>query len=278
MPLKLALFFRMLSPYGFNSIFMAKKRYKKRLRPSHFPATLFRVLIICCRLTIRANKCIGIFSDFWVSLPLFVSLIYFGSLLKAAAVVILITIYLFISYLRNVVVCSHAPSSHCQTNFPLAAGMQSILLLFSLARAKFGEGVSRASGGIWMWKKGLNCALPAALGTLSPQARGRSSARTGWDPIVNAIGAAIGIDFGTCGPPERSKWQNGRINMPRAYNLCVCYCAWVCVCVRVYVSLRVCAMAKYSSHIEAQNSIPNCTVDSRLKDISIQSCRTLLQP
>lgn len=104
------------------------------------------------------NKCIRNRNRDFLCLPLtFASLfafvcllIYFGSLLKAAAV-ILITIYLFISYLRNGIVWSHAPPPHCQLNFLLAAGTQSIPLLFSFARAKFVGGIVAAPpGGIWL--------------------------------------------------------------------------------------------------------------------------------
>lgn len=160
----------MLSPFRIHFHFHCAE---KRLRLTRFPTTLFRVLIICCRLTIRSPTSvfvIGIcFAFLWLSsFPLFARLIYFGSLLKAAAV-ILITIYLFISYLPNGIVWSHAPPPHCQLNFLLAAGTQSIPLLFSFARAKF----------VWeelAVKKRLElCSVPVALGTHSQRARGKCS-------------------------------------------------------------------------------------------------------
>lgn len=126
---------------------------------------------------------------------MFARLIYFGSLLKAAAV-ILITIYLFISYLPNGIVWSHAPPPHCQLNFLLAAGTQSIPLLFSFARAKF----------VWeelAVKKRLElCSACGAWHALAAGERKVLQVDVVETPLSMLIGSAIGIDFAICSPPE----------------------------------------------------------------------------
>lgn len=124
------------------------------------------------------NKCIRNRNRDFLCLPLtFASLfafvcllIYFGSLLKAAAV-ILITIYLFISYLRNGIVWSHDPPP------PIV----SLISYWQLARNQFhfcfpshvpsllGELLRHPQAGFGC-KKGLNCVLPVALGTHSQRA------------------------------------------------------------------------------------------------------------
>lgn len=147
---KLALFLRMLLPYGFISIFIAKKIEREQKKTENVPATLFRVLIICCRLTIRA---IGDFLSWLFLLPSSSFIICFAYLFCQIWQFIKSSCRRHFNY--NLLI--HIVWTHCHCRISIWLSL--------LARNQFDFcfpshvprvcelAVSGASGGIWRWPK-----------------------------------------------------------------------------------------------------------------------------